>query len=118
MSTLQYTVRVLGLHEDGEWCAIALEMSLRGYGATFEEALEDLSAAIEAQVSFALQYGTLDNIWVPAEPHYVQLYDQARRAGIRHYLVEPDEEFSPEDEYAAADLALPKANKAGFEAVV
>lgn len=118
MATHQYTVRVLGVHEDGEWCAIALEMSLRGYGATFEEALDDLSAAIEAQVSFALQYGILDNIWTPAEPHYVQLYERARREGIRHYLVERDEEFPPEDEYAAADLALPKANKGGFEAVV
>lgn len=117
MSSVQYTVRVLGIHEDGEWCAIALEMSLRGYGSTFREALADLSAAMEAQLSFAVQYGTLDNIWVPAEPHYVQLYEKARREGIRHFLAEDEEEYSHKDEYAAADLALPRADKTGFEAM-
>ncbi|WP_290652229.1 hypothetical protein [Aquisalimonas sp.] len=28
---MQFSVRVLGLHEGGEWCALALDMSLRGY---------------------------------------------------------------------------------------
>lgn len=115
MTTLQYTIRVLGIHEDGEWCAVALEMSLRGYGSTFQEAVEELSAAIEAQVSFAVQHNNLDNIWIPAEPQYVQLYEQARRRGIRHYLADPQQGFSSEDEYAAADLPLPKADRTGFE---
>lgn len=118
MCTLQYTVRVLGIHEDGEWCAIAIDMSLRGYGSTFEDALQDLYQAVEAQLSFALQHGTLDNVWVPAEPHYVELYERAKRQSIRDYLEFPDREVDEDREYAASDLALPRADRTGFEAVV
>ena len=30
------TASVLEFQEDGEWCALALEMALRGYGQTFD----------------------------------------------------------------------------------
>ena len=46
------TVSVLGFQEDGEWCALALEMDLRGYGRTFDEALEDLHDAMTMQNQF------------------------------------------------------------------
>lgn len=117
MSTLDYSIRVLGIHEDGEWCAVALEMSLRGYGSTFEEALNDLHEAVEAQVSFAIQKDTLDNIWMPAEPHYVELYQQARRHGIREYLQGAGVQHAEDANYAAGDLALPQADRTSFEAV-
>lgn len=119
MSNLQYTVRVLGIHEDDQWCAIALEMSLRGYGETFEAALDDLHDAIEAQVSFAIQHDTLDSIWTPAEPHYVELYNETRRHSLRRYF--QGEETTAEEEhkleYAAGDLPLPRSERGGFEAV-
>ena len=67
-------VNVLGVREDGEWCAIALEMSLRGYGPTFDDALSELQEAIEAQVSFAVQHDNVDQIFIPAEPRYFKLY--------------------------------------------
>ena len=51
-TALEPTINVLGVREDGAWCAIALEMSLRGYGRTFEAALDALRETIEAQVSF------------------------------------------------------------------
>lgn len=114
---MQFSVRVLGLHEGGEWCALALDMSLRGYGATSEEAVQDLSEAIEAQVSFAMEHDSLDNIWVPAAPHYVELYQQARRQGLRRYLEANDKPADAEAEYAAGDLPLPRAHHDGFEAV-
>ena len=66
---LELNLNVLGIQEDNaSWCAIALEMSLMGYGETFEQALEDLYDAIVTQVTFAVQHDTLDNIFIPAEP--------------------------------------------------
>ena len=114
---MNYTVRVLGLHEDGEWCALALDMSLRGYGATFDEALADLQEAIAAQISFALQHDTLDSIWMPADAHYVELYQQARQEGLRHYLRSADDADMQDAEYAASDLPLPRAPSSEFEAM-
>ena len=35
-----HTLRVLVVREDGMWCAIALDMSLRGYGETQAKAVE------------------------------------------------------------------------------
>ena len=51
-SALDLTINVLGVREEDAWCAIALEMSLRGYGETFDDALTELIAATEAQLSF------------------------------------------------------------------
>ena len=112
---MQFTVRVLGLREDGQWCAIALEMSLRGYGETFDEALKDLDATMEAQVSFAMQHGTLEEIWKPAEPQYVQLYDRVRRESMRDYL--EASQSTTDDEYAASDLPIARPSGDRFSAV-
>ncbi|MCY3620348.1 MAG: hypothetical protein OXH68_01385 [Gammaproteobacteria bacterium] len=68
------TINVLGIREDDAWCAIALEMSLRGYGKTFDEALDELNRAVEAQISFAVQHDNVDRVFIPAEPHHLKLY--------------------------------------------
>ena len=109
---IEFSTRVLGLEEDGTWCAIALDLSLRGYGKTFEEAAEALDEAIEAQVSFAIQHGTLDSIFVPAEAHYVELYSDTRRRALTDYL--SGREIRPKS-YAASDLPLkPNASTGDF----
>ncbi len=61
------TLSILGYQEDEEWVALALEMDLRGYGPTFEEALGELRDPVAAQISFALFKGQPDMIWKPAE---------------------------------------------------
>lgn len=61
------TFSVLGYQEDGEWVALALEMDLRGYGDTFEQALEDLEDLVAMQIGFAQFKGQPDLIWRPAE---------------------------------------------------
>ena len=71
---LTLTLNVLGLREDDAWCAIALDMSLRGYGETFDTALQALVDAVIAQVSFAVRHDNLEQIFIPAEPHYFRLY--------------------------------------------
>ena len=63
VTRLTLTLDVLGVREDDAWCAIALEMSLRGYGETFDDALDALVEAIEAQVTFAVQHDNLDQIF-------------------------------------------------------
>ena len=77
---LNREIRILGVieEEDGAWCAIALETGLRGYGNTFEEAVEDLHEAVRAQVSFNVQDEALDehNIFQPAEDRYFDLYEK------------------------------------------
>ena len=80
---MKFAVNVLGLREGGAWCAMALEMSLRGYGETFREAVDELAKAIEAQVSFAVQHDNLDQVFIPAEPHYLGLYAAMRRGASR-----------------------------------
>ena len=74
---------VLVTKEEGEWCAIALDMSLRGYGTTREAAREDLLDAVRAQVTFALEHGTLDNIFIPADPKYFEQYHQDRLDALK-----------------------------------
>ncbi len=76
---LALTINVLGVREDDAWCAIALEMSLRGYGETFEGALGELEEAIDTQISFAVQHGNIDQIFIPAEPHYFRLHADLKR---------------------------------------
>ena len=75
-----FKVSILGLREEDQWCAIALEMSLRGYGPSFEDALNDLERAMEAQISFALQHGDAEQLFFPAEQHYFERYAEAKSA--------------------------------------
>lgn len=78
---------VLGLMEEEQWCAIALEMSLRGYGSTFEAAFDQLRDAVKAQVTFTLEHGQLDQLIFPAEEHYISKYVEAKCAQARRVLV-------------------------------
>ena len=76
-SKIPLHVRVLGYREDGDWVALALEMGLRGYGKTFEEALKELEEFIEMQVSFALYKEDFDYLDHPAEKKYFKMYYNA-----------------------------------------
>ncbi|MDE0177039.1 MAG: hypothetical protein OXP36_00455 [Gammaproteobacteria bacterium] len=75
------TINVLGIRKDDAWCAIALEMSLRGFGETFDEALDELNRVVEAQISFAVQHDDVDQVFVPVEPQYFELYEDLPRRG-------------------------------------
>ena len=75
-------LNVLGYREDGEWCALALDMDLRGYGRTFEEALEELRGCVVEQIGFARFKNQLETIWRPAEPEYFKRFEEVRKACI------------------------------------
>ena len=80
---LELHLDVLLTKEEGEWCAIALDMSLRGYGKTLKDARKDLLDAVHAQITFALENGTLDNIFIPAEQKYFDRYNQNRLEALK-----------------------------------
>ena len=77
---------ILGYKEDGEWVALALELDLRGYGETFEEALSEVDELCLCQIGFADFKDQPELIFRPAEPVYWQLYEQARQTRIRDLL--------------------------------
>lgn len=109
-------VRVLGYREDGEWVALALEMDLRGYGATFEAAYRELRELVETQIRFALSKGKPEMIWKDAEAEYFHKLEAALHASLAALLGGHDSE---QDEAAATALPIPPAHvidslKSGF----
>ncbi len=101
---LELTTRVLCIIEEDQWCAIALDMSLRGYGDTIEEATVQLWNAIEAQVSFAIMQDNLNEVFVPDEPHYFELFDNLKREAIKRRM--QNKTIGLRDMFAG-DLLLP-----------
>ena len=101
------TVSVLGFHEDGEWCALALETDLRGYGQTLEDALEDLNESITMQIGFAHFKGRTDMILHPADPVYFPLFAQVRNDRI---MALAKGGSTAQSEYATVGLPLPPAH--------
>lgn len=87
-TNFQINVSVLGFEEEGRWCAMALEMSLCGYGDTYEEAVKDLKAAMTAQIEFTLSQGDMDQLLFPAEPDYFEQYNDAKKEALRQALGE------------------------------
>ena len=113
---LALTINVLGIREDGTWCAIAMEMSLRGYGETFEEALDELGRAVEAQLSFAVQHDNVDQVFIPAEPHYFKLYADCKRETLKRRLL--DRETTGLPDYRVGDIPLPEPGRETFTRAV
>ena len=102
------TINVLGFEEDGEWCALALEMDLRGYGSTFQEALEDLEESVAMQISFAHFKGEKNMILYPAEDKYFELYAEAKQERLRTLAMM---EVSSESGFEIAGMPIPLAEE-------
>lgn len=105
---VETTLNVLGYREEGEWVALALEMDLRGYGQTWDEALDDLRDLVVMQISFAHFKGQLEMIWKSAEDEYWDRFREAQRARLLEALTHEH----PEDaaELHAGGLAIPPAH--------
>ena len=95
---------VLGYREEGEWVALALEMDLRGYGATIDKALAELSGLVAMQISFARFKGQPEMISKPAEPVYWRLFETAMRDHLRDLALSS---IPTNPEYEARSLPLP-----------
>ena len=103
----EVTTNVLGFREDGQWCALALEMDLRGYGQTFDEALEDLRENMAMQIGFAHFKGDMNMIFHPAEAIYFTLFAQVRNDRMIALTTSGAES---ESEYAVAGMPIPPAH--------
>ena len=86
------TLSVLGILEDSEWHAIALELDLHGYGDSFDEAMLDLMDHVKIQVSFAVQKELPDLIRFAADGTYWNLFAQARVEQMSDWPHEPQED--------------------------
>jgi hypothetical protein len=110
------TLSVLGYQEEGEWVALALEMDLRGYGPTFQQATQELQQLVSTQFEFARFKRQPELIWKPAEPIYWRLFEDARRDRLHEFVLSA----APRDpSYEIGGLRLPAppalAGANGFE---
>lgn len=99
------TLSILGYQDEGEWVALALEMDLRGYGDTWEEALDDLRDLVLMQISFAHFKGQPELIWKSAEESYWQMFREVQRSRIFEAVT--DEPVAAEAQRHAGGLVVP-----------
>jgi hypothetical protein len=98
-------LNILGYSEDKAWVALALEMDLRGYGKTFNEALEDLKGLVAMQIGFALFKGQPEMIWRPADPVWFERFAEMRKSCLTEMLT-PSHRAS-HGNYEVAGLPIP-----------
>ena len=105
-------ISVLGYREDSQWCALALEMDLRGYGQSFGEALKDLHESMTMQIGFALFKNEPGMIFYPADPMYFSLYAQVRNDRIMALVAGSGDstETEREREFAITGIPIPPAH--------
>lgn len=94
MKSRGLTLNVLGYAEGNEYVALALEMDLRGFGASLEEAMDDLMRQVVLQLSFALHmHNSLDMAFFPAEPIWFERFAEARQVALRALTADDGTEF-------------------------
>ncbi|HYX25308.1 MAG TPA: hypothetical protein VFC23_14225 [Thermoanaerobaculia bacterium] len=100
------TLNVLGYREEDEWVALALEMDLRGYGETFDKALDDLADLVAMQIGFSRFKGQPELIWKAADPVWFERFAETRREYLEALVRESE---LSEPEYSVAGLPIPSA---------
>ena len=94
MKTHEIPLNVLAYDEGNEYVALALEMDLRGFGASLEEAMKDLERQVVLQLSFALHmHDSLDMAYFPAQPIWFERFAEARNAKLRSLSADDRTEF-------------------------
>ena len=104
--TVEIFLNVLGYREEDEWVALVLEMDLRGYGETFEEALKEVVELVEMQVSFAAYKGQPEMLWKPADPIWLERFAEVRQTRLRD-LYSGSEPASESGGYKVRGVPIP-----------
>ncbi len=107
---MSIALKVLGVQEDNGWYAIAIDMNLRGFGKNSEEALDDLLETIEFQINYAIHHGTLDQIFIPADKYYLDLYEKIVIEEIKQRRMD-SESKEHEKDYIVQDVFMPSINQ-------
>jgi hypothetical protein len=102
------TLNILGYREENEWIALALEMDLRGYGKTFDEALEELKDIVEMQIGFAIFKRQPEMILRPADPIWFDRFAEMRKSCLTEMLTVSH--HSAHNDYEVAGLPIPSAH--------
>jgi hypothetical protein len=103
------TLNILGYRDDSEWVALALEMDLRGYGKTFDEALNELKNLVLMQISFAHFKGHPEMILKPADAIWFERFAEVRHACLASML-KPSDHHSAHGDYKVTGLPIPPAH--------
>ncbi len=115
MQMYRMPIRAVFYRDHGQWFAHCLEMDLIGEGATREDALAQLDAAIKMQVDASIECNNFRNLIQPADGKYFAMFfagknfavGQLKLLKIRAENVEIDEiEAREYDTAAAPDCAL------------
>jgi hypothetical protein len=101
------TLNVLGYQEEGAWVALALEMDLRGYGSTFDEAVADLADLVDMQIRFSRLKRQPELMWKAADPIWFERFAEVRREHLEALVREAE---IIESEYSIAGLPIPPAH--------
>ncbi len=109
-------INVLGYKEEDQWVALALEMDIRGYGETFETALQDMLELVEMQVSFALQQGLPEMILEPAEEVWFERWAEEHNKRLLGHWVDRGDS-APDAEYKIGAIPPPRIAAAEFSRV-
>ena len=76
-SDLPLPVLIYPNEEEGGWTALSLEMDIRAYGDTPEEALDELSDLVYVQISFAVFKDDPSLIWKRADQIWFDRFAEA-----------------------------------------
>ncbi len=90
----------------GAYIALALEMDLRGYGSTKDEALAHLRDLVETQISFALFKKDSSLILFPDDEEYFLLYEKGRLQIMLNF-------FSAQTSFSFLSITVPEKEKGG-----
>lgn len=108
----ELSIRVLGFREDDQWCALALEMDLRGYGDTFEEAEADLQKAVAMQLSFAIHKEKFEMALFPAEQKYFKIYNDIFGKKVFATITRSNA-FDVGSEYGLSEMPIQRVAESG-----
>jgi hypothetical protein len=74
MKQLRMPLRIVFYREGKNWIAHCLELDLVGHGQTKDEANHLLANAIGTQIEAGIKYGSLDNLFSPADKEYFAMF--------------------------------------------
>ena len=97
---------VLVYIEDDSWCALALEMDLRGYGDTVDLACEELGRVVYVQFMSAVELGCEEAVGFGAEVEYFEKFFSIAGKDVLQQLNEHRSEFTETKRAASAAEAL------------
>ncbi len=106
----EVSLRVLGYREEGEWIALALEMDLRGYGKTFDEAMSDLTDLVAMQIHFALYKGQPEMIFKEAKPQWFLMFEKLKTKTLMDAITRAGAKAEKMPDFMIRGLEIPPAN--------